>query len=609
MPSSLSSRTIGHLLLILLLGALAYANSFTAPFIFDDLTSIVRNPVVQDLANFGPGGSGYESMPRRWVGFLSFALNHHFGGLEVGGYHLVNLIIHLGNALLLYALVLLTFRTPQLAGGRLGDQAANIALLAALLFVAHPVQTGAVTYIVQRLSSLATLFYLAALVLYLMARLAGEKRRAAAPGPGIKPNWRQLRPEIIPLTWAMLAAILAMQTKEIAFTLPLAVALYEWSFFRDAWRRRWPYLLPLLVTLPVIPLMVLNSLSGEDSLEPGGVDEQLRVDSDISRFHYLITQFRVMVTYLRLLVLPVKQNLDYDYPIYTSILHPQVLGSLLLLGLLAALGVYLHRRSAATDPDFRLISFGIFWFFLTLTVESTLIPIRDLIFEHRLYLPSLGVAMAVAAAVGWSAVKTATLFSGRLPLLVAALVVVSLAGATWQRNQVWGSSVKIWEDTARKSPNKVRSWYNLGTHLDEAGRPEEAIRVLTRAVYLDPQHADAWHNLGRAHLNTGASQQAIPFLRNAVQLNPTLDNAVVNLAVALIRAEQPAEAVLIFEGNMQRLAGWPEVHLNLAIAYALTGDLDAARRELVILEGLAPHLAAPLRAGIEQAASEPTPLP
>ncbi|MBE0596214.1 MAG: hypothetical protein IH614_02980, partial [Desulfuromonadales bacterium] len=140
------SHPFCHLLLVLLLGSLAYANSFQAPFTLDDLFSISQNPVIQDIRHYIPGGAGYEHNPRRFIGYLTFALNFHWGGLDVTGYHLFNLAVHLGTALLVYALVRLTFRTPQLAGSRLAPQAASAALLAALLFVAHPVQTQAVTY-------------------------------------------------------------------------------------------------------------------------------------------------------------------------------------------------------------------------------------------------------------------------------------------------------------------------------------------------------------------------------------------------------------------------------------------------------------------------------
>jgi len=618
MKNLLPFRPYSHLFLILLVGALAYSNSFTAPFLLDDLTSIVDNPGITDLANFAPGGIGYDFMPRRWVAYFTFAVNYQFGGLEVWGYHLLNLLIHLGTASLVYALVVLSFRTPHLASSKLARQDCTIALLAALLFVAHPIQTQAVTYIVQRLSSLATFFYLAALVLYLAARLNAERRleKHAAPrsataqkkalrNPQAQPgNWR---------TWLLLAAstaaaVFAMYTKEIAFTLPLAALLFEWCFFRGDWNRRLLFLSPLLLTLLIIPLGILTGVDGS----PGSaVGEQLRAHSDMGRLDYLITQFRVIVTYLRLLILPINQNLDYDYPLFTRVLNPQVLGSLLVLALLLGLAAFLHVRSrqpgvaepsspAFGEPGLRLVSFGIFWFFLTLAVESSIIPIRDLIFEHRLYLPSVGIAMAAALLLGLASEKTAKLFSGRLPLLLAALVVVGLATATWQRNQVWRSTLSIWEDTVRKSPNKERPWYNLGSLYDDEGQYDKAIQALVRAIFLDPKHGEAWHNLGRSYIVVGQNEQAVRVLRQAVRLNPKLENAKVNLAVALLRVGQPGEAVGLLESCLPQLAGWPEVRINLGFAYLGVGNLAGAQRELAALEQIAPQQATGLRLGISR---------
>lgn len=568
MNGKLSDQPLAHLALILLLGILVYANSFDVPFVFDDLESIVGNESIRNLGNFLPGGSGFDFHFRRWVAYFTFALNYRFGGYQLFGYHLVNLAIHLGTALLVYALVRLVFRTPQLANSRLAPQAGLAAVLAALFFVAHPVQTQAVTYVVQRLTSLCTCFYLLALVLYVAARLD--------PGPGRR------RPLL--LGGAVAAAVLAMFTKEIAFTLPLAALLVEATCFRGPWRQRLPVLLPLLLTLVIIPVLVLAG--GE--LSAGGTLRQARLD--IPRAHYLLTQFPVIATYLRLLVLPVGQNIDYDYPVYTTPFTPPVfLSGLLLAGVLGA-GLWLYRKNGegeakAADPAWRLVAFGIVWFFLTLSVESGLVPLPDVIFEHRLYLPLLGPAIALTVLLLLAAPRPA------LPLGIASVLIVILGVATWQRNQVWHSEVSLWEDTVRKSPGKVRPLYNYGSYLATAGRSEEAAQVLTRAVSLDPQHADAWHNLGRAYLQLGRIKEAVPALRTAVRLAPAIDNALLNLTIALVRNGEYQEAIDLLEERLRRAPDLPGLHANLGFAYLGLGDLAAARRQLAALQSLDPALA------------------
>jgi cytochrome c-type biogenesis protein CcmH/NrfG len=591
-----------HLLLIMLIGFLAYANTFGVPFVLDDLESINRNEVIRDLGNFLPGGPGYDFLMRRWFGYFTFALNYHFGGLNVAGYHLFNLAVHICTALLVYALVRLTFRTPFLADCKVAPQAAATALLAALFFVAHPVQTQAVTYTVQRLTSLCTLLYLLALVLYVAARLRSEvHRQESERGRQTPGSWR------MPLLLAASAVstVLAMFTKEIAFTLPMAALLYEICFFRGTWQQRAMLLLPLLLTMSLIPILVL---SDENLPATGGLPQ---AGADISRLDYLFTQFRVLVTYLRLLVLPINQNLDYDYPVFSSFFTPAVFLSFVALAAILGFAFYLSGfriKSACiasfVRPELRLIAFGIFWFFLTLAVESSLIPIADVIFEHRLYLPSIGVAVAMATAIILAREKTISFFGGKMPMIAAAVIIIALTLATWQRNQVWQNEVSLWGDVARKSPGKHRPWFNLGTHLmTDSGQPEEAIPALLNAVARDPGHAESWHNLGSSYLMTARPGEAIMPLRTAVRLKPDMTDAAVNLAVALIHNGNPLEAIPILEDVKQRLPQWPVAHINLGIAYVSIGKLDDARRELAILNQIAPQLAPSLAEKIKQAAA------
>jgi predicted Zn-dependent protease len=210
--------------------------------------------------------------------------------------------------------------------------------------------------------------------------------------------------------------------------------------------------------------------------------------------------------------------------------------------------------------------------------------------------------MAFVVFIALISLKSATLANGKIPLLGAAVLVLALSVATFQRNQIWSTSVRLWADVARKSPGKHRPWYNLGTHLmTDSGKPDEAIPALLNAIALDPQHADTWHNLGSSYLLSNRAKEALGPLRTAVRLKPDLANAVVNLAVALIHNGKPVEAVQHLEGVRQRLPNWPEVRLNLGIAYVGMGNLTDARGELAALQRLAPHLAPALVDQIQRA--------
>ncbi len=444
-------RPVIQVLMIVVIGFLVYSNTFRAPFVFDDESSIYKNIAIRDAGSFTKGAVPGILFNSRVVGQMSFALNYAVNGLNVVGYHIVNLLIHLGSALFVYWLVVLTFRTPYFSGyvqqpaDGFFDSRRFVALFTALLFVSHPVQTQAVTYIVQRYASLATLFYLLSLVMYIKSRLSESPKTRYAF-----------------YALSFVAAVLSMKTKEISFTLPVMILLYEFMFFRGDIKKRLLYLVPLVLTMAIIPL---SMVWGRGSLTDTGVIDKVIEGASlniISRGDYLNTQFRVIVTYVRLLFLPINQNLDYDYPIYSTFFNPQVFLSFLFLLTVFVWGIYLVYSSFRPDKGerywFRLFSFGIFWFFITLSVESSVIPIADVIFEHRLYLPSAGFFLAVMSGVMWMRGrfgKMAMIRKAVLPVMV--IVVMGLSVTAYARNMVWQDEVTLWEDVVKKSPKSYRA--------------------------------------------------------------------------------------------------------------------------------------------------------
>ncbi|HZZ85251.1 MAG TPA: tetratricopeptide repeat protein [Anaeromyxobacteraceae bacterium] len=573
---------------LLLLTLLAYSGSFGGAFQFDDQRSIVDNPVIRDLRNFLPGGEGYHQRPNRSVAYLTFALNHRAGGLAPAGYHAVNLAIHLLNGLLVLALVRLAFRTPRLAGSALAPRASEIAAVAALLFATHPLQTQAVTYVVQRITSLATTFCLLTLVLYLRWRLApsGPSRRPARAAGYLL---------------LLLTAALAMRTKEIAFTFPLVIALFDLYLLDGPWTTRLAALAPLVACMGIIPATVLSTAGA--AADFGDVQRLTRVQTSLGRLDYLATELPVMATYLRLLVLPLGQNLDHDFPLFHSFLAAPVAASALLLGSLVAFGCWLllartRPGPRPLDPAARLVALGIAWFFLALLLESSVIPIVDVIFEHRAYLPSVGFFLAVSAGGGLLARRLGDA-RGRVLFLGAGLALAAgLSAATYARNEVWATPLSLWADAAAKSPGKSRPQNNLGAALDAAGRDDEALPHVLAAIRLDPGNAEAHYNLGRIRLVQGDYAGALDSLQTAVALQPAQPEAWANLAAVLNRLRRFDETVRLV-GDGARIDGSADGHFNLGVALAALGDDDAARREIRLLEDRAPALARNLAAYLE----------
>jgi hypothetical protein len=478
---------IWQLVVILLLGGVVYSNALTGAFQFDDKITIVENATIKSLSALWP------PVDNRWLGLLTFALNYQIGGLDTFGYHLVNVLIHLLAALAVYTLVTLTQRTPYFTGiENKSPISAWLPFACALLFVSHPLQTQAVTYIVQRFASLAALFFLLSLICYVSARLKGGWQFCWYGGAGI-------------------LAIAALATKENTVVLPLVALLYDLFFicgFSGAaayWRqrRRW------LAGGAVLLLSITAMLHAKHDLLR--VWDKLRATNDISRHDYLMTQFRVIVTYLRLLFVPTGQTLDHFIPVYSTLSAPTVAASLALIVLLVALACWLTVLTSRQTSLLRLVPFGIFWFFVTLSIESGVIPIIDVMFEHRLYLPGLGIMLAVAASVlyGWDRCGYGKRFRST-PLVILLVAIVTLFSyATWQRNKVWQNEITLWSDVIAKKPDNPRGYNMVGSYYLTRVRPFEALPYFRKALAVDPAYAEARSNLGSALIQSGQLDEGL----------------------------------------------------------------------------------------------------
>lgn len=590
-----------HIVLIAVIGFVAYSNSFKSPFSFDSTPQIVENPVIQDLRGFISGVKDIDFSSRRYFGYLSFAVNYHFGGTDVTGYHVVNLLIHLANALLVYALVILTFRTPsmRLSLNSSRHDSAGIALFSALLFISHPVQTQAVTYIVQRFASLATLFYLLSVVAYVKGRLSAGESGDEKAGVAIAAS-------VFFYIVSLLAAVCAMKTKEIAFTLPLVVLLYEFIFFKSGVKKRLLFLLPVLLTLIIVPYSILHSNVPLAELL-SDLSEKTKVQTDMPRWDYFVTEMRVIVTYIRLIFVPARQNLDYDYPVYHSIFAPPVFLSFIFLVCILGLGIYLLYGSKNADmsghsggPDFRfsvhdsrfalyrLAGFGILWFFITLSVESGVIPIIDIIFEHRLYLPSAGVFIAITAGV-FIAAKKLNKEKIAAPLLI--IVTLVLTAVTFARNEVWKDEIRLWHDVAEKSPNKARPHYNLGVLYAAQGSPDKAVAEYRTALNINPRFPDAHNNLGNAYATQGLWDKAIAEYQTALQIKPGFPDVHNNLGNVYTSRGLFDKAIPEYQEAIKLKPDFANAHFNLGNAFSSRGLRDMAIREYLRAIELRPGFA------------------
>lgn len=534
------------------LAAAVYSNTFTASFQFDDHLYVIDYCRTHALSSFFPPHG------TRYLTYLSFALNYLAGGLDVAGYHIVNLSIHLINGVLVYLFATALMRSPRLA--QKGLPAFYIALLAALLFIAHPVQTEAVTYITQRFASLATLFYLLSLTAYLKYRGDGQSFKAKAAL----------------YTAALLSAYAAQVTKEISFTLPFVMLCVEFAFFKGPVLPRLVRLAPFMLAMAVIPWILFGP--GTGSAVGGEVmDLQLKDLRDISRHDYLVTQFRVIMTYLRLLVLPVGQNIEYDYPMFHSLFVPEVLASFVFICVLFSGGAYLFFRFLrGASAYLALISAGTLWFFITISVESSIVPIKDLIFEHRLYLPSAGAAIAASAAIFFIMKRfSRAIDAGRILAAACVILVLPLSVSAYMRNGVWNNEVTLYEDAVAKSPAKERVRYNLAWAYHRTGELDKAIEQYNEALRLDPEKNKTHYNLGLIYRDRGEKPLAERHFTEALRIKPDPAGHY-NLAMLYHSGGELDKAISSYEKAITGRPDYEDAHYNIAAALMEKGDLEKA---------------------------------
>jgi len=546
------------LIAIPLLAAGLYANTLAAPFVYDDRPNIEGNRSIR-IRGFGADElqrAAFDSATLRPVSNLSFAFNYYFSEYDPAAYRAVNITIHGANGVLVYllALKLLTLAARSRGRGRFAPPDPRAAaLLAALIFVTHPIQIQSVTYVVQRMNSLATLFYLLSILLFLGGRTSPVPRRRAALWVGCLGAW-----------------LLALGSKEIAATLPFALILIEWAFFRDppriAARRDGAYLVAAALTASLVGWVYLRTSAGSYA------------DFDFTVGERLLTQLRVVSFYASLLVFPLPSRLSliHDFPVSRSLLDPATtLWSLIFLAALLGVAIAQARQE-------RVLSFCVLWFFLHLLIESTVVPLH-MAFEHRLYLPLFGFSLAA------SCLLLGTMRRRRAAAaVVTALLLCGLAAATLARNRVWQSRVALWSDIVRKNPHDARAHYNLGSALVSERRFEQAGEQFVEALRIDPDYGPAHNGLGMAREGQLRLEEAIDHYEHALRASDLTSNVQgivpdevtvrINLAFALERQGRRDEASAHFEQALERYPDSARAHHGMGLVRAGQGRLEDANR-------------------------------
>ena len=582
---ALDVRVLGCSVILVVATLIIYSNCFQGQFVLDDRgQSILKNRTIQNLSNLGmvlipPGDATVTSRP---LLNLTLAINYHFEKTDSTiGYHAVNVLIHVINGLLLFGLIRQTLLGPRLVE-KYGTHATALAFACALLWVAHPLCTSCVTYIVQRAESLMTMFLLGTLYCSYCADRSVAYRNS----------------------WSIAAwfvCLLGMASKEVMFVAPFLVPIYDWVFGRDRFKQLWERRAGFYIGLAVTWCMLgwTMNLGTRQSISFNFFGQHPLID--VTSWEYATTQAPIVLHYLRLAIWPHPLVFDYDWSIVQSP-SEWVVPAIVLIALGIASVVALYRRMP--------MGFTASLFFLMLGPSSSFLVIyKEVAAEHRMYLPLA--AVIVTLVIGIWTVAQAWLQRINLPRTLVVLlawtpvmlVACVLGWLTHERNSLFHDRLELWEQTAANAPRGARPHHNAGMlygiradqlrsmadKLDRQSKIDEAQALLTtadqydekmfeylnRAIEIKPTYPEAHMNLGRELQQRSQLDQAEKHYRQAIDLfgdRPGRFQVTLKLANLRIYQGQYQDAKQLLQGLIDANSSFRVAWQRLAEMCALAPD-------------------------------------
>ncbi len=442
--------------------------------------------------------------------------------MDPRGFHLVDLVIHLLNGILLFFFSRLLIRHTYKPENRNPSHAWIPAIVAAI-FLLHPIQTQAVNYASQRMAQMVVFFNLLALISYLRFR--------SGPFPGIKS-----------LAWLVafsVSCVLALLSKGNAATIPLQLlALEVFILSLTDHNKRWIIGWSSLVAIGILMAAFIVPLPVDD----------IR----ITRLDYLLTQPWVVLNYLRLLIIPWPLSFDHPVPLWSEMGIAVTVASVFAHLAFLALTLFWARKQP-------LLAFGIWFIYLSLSIESSIIPLRDLMVEHRLYLPIIGFALIVADLLSSLKLKQFA--------VVSALLAVMMSWGTWQRNQVWKSEWSLWQSALDTYPRSYYALTQQANALLDRGDSALATQYLDSALAIEPTSATALNSRALIYIEEGNYYDALQCFDQIYQLEPSYWPALLNHGYMEERLNQPSEAAKRYQMAVARCKGCGEPHLFLGTLF------------------------------------------
>lgn len=527
-------------LLFFLLGFLVYLNSFQNQFFWDDDDTIVKNVYIKSwkfLPNYFTenliAGAGLHSNYWRPLLLFSFSLDYKIWKLFPFGYHLTNTLLHILNAFLIYYLLLLIFKNQK------------ISFLTALIFLLHPLQTEAVTYVTGRGDPLSIFFVLISFIFYIFAKEKNQNKF---------------------LILSCLFFIFSLLTKETVIFFPALVLFYE-ILNREKFKKILINTSPLFFIALIYFILRLTVLNFGQTLNLYGEENIFT-----KNIHYRIFTFlNILLTYYSLYFLPIHLHMERNAPILTTIFHPGVIFSLLILFLIVLVSIYTFKKGN------KIFSFGFGWFFISLfPLSNILIPISGLLYEHWLYFPLVGFSLILSYSIFEILPKLKfNRFLVPISYLLLFLFLGFLSIRTILRNFDWKDPITFYNQTLKYSET-ARIHNNLAMAYADKKDFENAIFHYQKAIEISDVYPQTHNNLGNAYKETGQFEKAVEEFEKAIKMDPYFFFAYNNLAGLYLEQKNYDKAIEVYQRYLKISPQNLNILYNLGIVYYLKKDYDKA---------------------------------
>lgn len=495
------------LVLIAIISIIVYSNIYGNSTHFDD-EFIIKNTALHNPNDFD---ALFSINKFRVVPFWTFAVNYTSSnsGNNLDSFYTTNIIIHIINSFLVFGICLMIFKTPVIKDKPIASYSGLIAFFVALMFAVHPIQTQAVTYIYQRLASIAATFYYGAIFWYLLGRI----------------STRNFMIKILFYIMSLIFLMLGLFSKENVFTIFPMILLIELILFNKNFKLS-PIIIAIFIVLTSVGFYIFTQFQLPSNII--GTLENFNGET-ITSSNYLITQFKVLPIYLKLFLVPLGQNFDHDVRISDSFMDFEVIIGLIIIASVILYGLIMYRFN-------RIITFGIIWFFLTIAIESSVIPIADVIFEHRVYLPMFGLLIAFVATLF-------EIFSRKpklLPVMFVLLLIIVTTNATlaYQRNFVWRSEKTLWTDAVNKSPFKARTFFKRGQANIADNQINYAFYDFSRTIELRPEFLSAYTYRAAISVSMNKFKDAIEDYDKFIELSKNKSQGYLNKAIVYAKMKR-----------------------------------------------------------------------